>query len=227
MKMIKLMAVLAILSLNQFGGDETPIRDYPVPPSVDISAIRFIGCPIAGTAYEEQGSGFLIGKGILATAYHVAAGQNCYDEATGAKLVMYYKDPKHDFALMTGPDMPTDLPYIKYACLPFKKGESYIYYGISQYGQARPIIRNNTLVYTGDVTQDDKAVVDFIYSKGMSIFRGAIAPGMSGGPVTDVNGYAVAVNNAGNSDTTLLFQLKDTLLCTGAYTPPKNSKEPV
>ena len=181
------------------------------PATMDISAVRYIDCKdsIEG---EYTGSGFLIGDHILATAYHIASGAKCTDVLTGTPLKTYATDPKHDFALMTGPGLPTDIPYVKYSCSRFIPGQPYISYGISDYMTMKPIVRDNTIYATENMTSNDYEI-EGTPSPGMRVFKGFIAPGMSGGPVTDLEGKAHGVNNAGNRNSTIIYELTDTILC--------------
>lgn len=212
--MIRALVALVALSLSTAVSpmsEAGAMADKTVPPTLDLSAIRYLICRDHGNYYT--GSAFLIAPHTLATARHVAHMEKCVDLETGAVMKEFHDDPIHDFALMSSPSLPTDIPYVKYRCDGLKKGKTYLSYGITGYGQARPIFRMNSIVATGDIVKDDNWVEDFPHSRGMRIFKGAIAPGMSGGPVVDTDGYAVAVNNAGNSVTSLLYDLKDTILC--------------
>jgi S1-C subfamily serine protease len=188
-----------------------PYTDPSIPPSLNLSAVRYIACQKGDDFYT--GSAFLIGPGILATARHVAHGDKCVDVQTETVVTEYQDDPRHDFALMSAPGLPRNIPYVRYRCDGIKPNTTYLSYGVTDYGQSVPILRMNTVVSTGDIVKSDDAVDDLPYSKGMRVFKGPVAPGMSGGPVVDTQGYAVAVNNAGNAMTTLLFGLKDTIIC--------------
>lgn len=191
----------------------------PIPPSINLSAIRYIYCPEPDG--WVSGTGFLIADGVMATADHVAREMKdhiCYDQTDGVRIPLkpYKEDPQHDFALVSG-NLPTDMPYVKYSCQKFVKGNQYHSYGITSYGMEYPIARMNTIRFTGGYVDNTDAVEDFPNSKGMGLFDTPIAPGMSGGPVLNEQDYAVAVNNAGNEKDTLLFQLADTALCTGKW----------
>lgn len=197
-------------------------RTYVIQPSVDLSAIRFLVCMTAdGEMYS--GSGFLIGPHQMVTAFHVAEGSwqkmprtppKCMDVATKTEVITYKTDRMHDIALMTGPGLPTDIPYLTYICSKPEPKQAYIAYGITGYGQQDTIFRNNTVIATKQFTKSD-GIVEGVSSPGLRIYGGAIAPGMSGGPVTDVFGRVVAIVNAGNSHESLLYDLADTMLCKG------------
>jgi hypothetical protein len=204
---IRLFAALAIFMASPTD-DPAPIQ---IPPSINLSAIRYIYCTKGDSGYT--GSAFLIGDHELATARHVAHGDKCYDVATHTQVKMFYEDTRHDFALMVAPSLPTNIPYLRYRCDGIKAGHPYMSYGVTDFQQDVPILRENTIRATKDIIKEDDAVDEFPHSKGMRLFDGAIAPGMSGGPVTDIDGYVVAVNNAGDGHQTLLFDIKDSALC--------------
>jgi S1-C subfamily serine protease len=165
-----------------------------------------------------QGTGFLIAKNVIATANHVAEDQTCIDKTTGEPLKTYKTDKRHDFALMTEAAESVG-PYTRYSCQRPDPGQYYISYGWSSLGMPdffTPILRNNNLLSTkrhsktGDVSS-------FLDSSGMRIYNFPIAAGTSGGPVADIFGNVIAINNAGNDEETLLFDLADTALCTGKW----------
>jgi hypothetical protein len=181
------------------------------PPTVNISSVRRIVCD------HLSGSGFLIADKVLATAHHVAVDTNCIDVETKTPLTMYQADKEHDFALMTGIALPTDMPYIKYGCSKFITKMPYISYGITDAKGAigfypRPLIRANILYATDGYTQQGFHVGKD-HQPGMRIMEQPIEFGMSGGPVVNLDGVALAVNNAGTDTNTILYELADTILC--------------
>lgn len=203
----------ALASLSMFVSAPTDDVHVRTPPTVDISAVRYIDCG------DYVGSGFLIGKKVLATALHVASGQKCVDKRTGTPLKMYKKDVDNDLALMTGPGLPTDIPYIKVGCSRFHTGEKYLSWGETPYEMDswnNPIQRMNVITATDEYADvplyNDLGVKDG-EAKHVRVFKGAIAPGMSGAPVTDMDGVALALNNAGDDKYTLLHEFADGMLC--------------
>jgi hypothetical protein len=175
---------------------------------MDISAVRQISCD------HWSGSGFLIGDRIMATANHVMeGGTGCIDVDTGTPLTVYKTDKAHDLTLVTGPNLPTDIPYVKISCEPFHTGEKYLAYGITGYGQMEDIVRNNVLTATEAYTAPD-----FKFSDGMSVvharvFLGYEAPGMSGGPITDINGYSHGLVTGGGPLTSFHYEFAEGMLC--------------
>jgi hypothetical protein len=192
-------------------------KDGPaIPPSVDLSAIRVIICPIGKTG-GWQGTGWLIKDHELVTAAHIAANPQspkCYDAETGGELKIRTLDRKHDFATMTSDKLPVDIPYIKYSCEPFITGNKYYEYGVSDYNEPTLILRMNIITATSEVVTDDNLINEpNSHSLGMRVFDGATAEGTSGGPVFNSAGYAVSFDSAGDDKITLLFPLADTPLC--------------
>ena len=202
MKMFLLLAALLATPTGLVDG----LSPTPRNPTVDISAIRYLDC---GT---WVGSGFIIADGVLVTAMHVAAGTQCTDTETGGKLMVYKTDLKHDLALLTGPSLPTDIPYIKVSCQRFVTGQPYLSYGTTFYDQPRPISRMNVIMAKGYYSTNADTI-DGVPSPGLRVFDNAIAPGMSGGPVIDLEGRAHGLNNAGSNDTTMIYEFADGILC--------------
>ena len=209
-------ALLAVLvALSSFTSINKDYRTYPAPPAEDLSAIRSITCVGLGEIYI--GSGSIIGDREVLTANHIAnGGGKCFDTKTKAPLKTYKTDAKHDLAIMSG-DEPTDIPYQKYSCSRFITDKPYLSYGITSYGQPELIFRNNVITATKEYTEPGDTLDDGTPVDHMRVFNGVIAPGMSGGPVTDINGYAHALNNAGDDKTTILYEFADTALCTNKW----------
>jgi hypothetical protein len=185
-------------------------------PTVSLSAIRMIACD------EGSGSGFIIGRDTLATALHVASLTNCQDRETGARLVTYERDEKNDFALMTG-DLPK-VPYIKYNCQSYQTDKMYFSYGISPWAYSSPVFGQYKLTAASDYTDDGFLVgEDNRPMPGMRHLEGYIVPGNSGGPIMDMDGYAVGINNVSERgmfgyaviNQGYSYELKNTILCKG------------
>ena len=182
-------------------------------PTVSLSAIRSIKCQ------EGVGSGFIIGKDIVATALHVASLTNCHDAETGKGLVIYKKDVVHDFALMTG-KLPDVIP-IKYSCLGYITGNRYSSYGITPWHYTSPVFGQYSLVAQDDYSSDGFVVDGNKKMPGMRHLKGYIVPGNSGGPVIDSEGYAQGINNVsvrGMLGMSVIndgysYEIKNTFLC--------------
>jgi hypothetical protein len=151
----------------------------------------------------------------MATADHVmpAGTTGCVDVASGSSLTVYKSDPAHDLALVTGPRLPTGMPYVKVSCQPFKTGEVYHSYGISNFKQKYSIIRNNRIIATANYTGKDFKFGDGSIVAGARIFDGFQAPGMSGGPVVNSYGYAHGLVTGGSGYGGIHFEFKDSFLC--------------
>jgi hypothetical protein len=205
--MLLLLAALFLASPMPPVPKEAIARTFP---TVNLSAIRMIACE------GYTGSGYLIGDDILATDLHVADGEGCYDVASLQPLTMYKKDPKKDFALMTG-KLP-NMPYIKYSCERYKKGQTYTAYGISGYLTGSYIFRAVTVKSTGKY--ESFAWEDGGNSSRISVYQGVTVPGMSGGPIVDERGYAHGNVVGGQKDRWGIpngkgysYELADTFLC--------------
>jgi hypothetical protein len=209
-----LLALSATAAGNSFEQDEQNLI-----PTINLSAVRQIRCDVPGNpAYYWTGSGSLIEKNTIVTAYHVADGDKCVDVATDAPLTMYKSDKVHDIALMTG-DLP-EMPYIRYSCQGYKDGV-YNAYGISGYHADFSMFRQVRLTYVG--REDFYYTIDAAGDKAgmdMATFTGATVHGMSGGPIMNAYGYMVGLVNAGMDDILGLpmghsdsYDIQDTFLC--------------
>lgn len=206
------LLLAALLSSPAMTPDFVP---YFPEKMFNLSTVRLIGC--TGTA----GTGFLIGQDILVTAAHVAEAKNCSDVATGKPLTTYHVDEENDFALMTG-DLPF-MPFARVSCEGYKKGHTYMSYGISSHFAPIQLFRASAQVATGIYTDKDFIVRGSDGAKavpGMMFLLGNIVPGESGGPIVDDNAGVVGINNVsfGNflgqpAGKTYSFELKNTILC--------------
>lgn len=199
-----------------------PIGHAPWEPTVNLSAVRKLACAndLTNPLDGWTGTGFLVRENVLATALHVAAGSNCIDVETKAPLITYHRDGANDFALMTG-ELPK-MPYVRIRCAPYKTGERYNLFGHSGYFQPKSILRYSTVVAGSDYT-DEKFLVgkEMTPWPGMRHLKGYSVPGTSGGPITDLDGYATGIVNAGSHffgvplPHQFSYELRNTILCKG------------
>lgn len=137
------------------------------------------------------------------------------DVVTGKSLTVYKKDSKHDLAVMAGSTGESNLTY---SCNRPVKGVTYHSYGYSSAFAGGDFY--NPLPLEVDITATShmhKNIPGLNNLYAMREYSGPILPGMSGGPVTGNDNVVIALNNAGDEDTTDLFDLADTALCTGRW----------
>lgn len=165
--------------------------------------------------WTYQGTGWFIRDGVMATALHVVKHDTCKDATTGEVVKAYKTDSNHDFALMSGSHSKS---VMNYTCNRPKPGRTYISYGYSSDYKGGDFWNPLFQVYLIKATKNRPILVWGLWNiYPYREYEGSIMHGMSGGPVADSKGVAYALNNAGDDDTTLLYDLADTALCTGKW----------
>jgi len=186
----------------------------PALPTLAENPIRLIECN------EGQGSGFVVGKDIIATAAHVAESTGCYDVGSHRFVRPYYVDHQHDFALLTADISDTVVP-IKYNCKRYKTNREYTSYGWTSYDTTKLTEHMRSAVAKKNYSTSDMVVSmpwGTVSLPGARHLDGGALPGMSGGPVMR-NGIAYGLNNYGNmtifgpTGENYSFELADTILC--------------
>lgn len=207
--------ILAAIALTlSSSADVSRIDGWLRTPTVNISAIREIDCDdVSEKTNGWTGSGALIDNRTMVTAYHVVNGGKCKDVASGSPLVIKKVDKKRDLAVVTGETLPTMMPYIKISCEPFERGQPYFSYGISGYKAFYPLIRQNLLIATGRYAPINDKFDDGSPIGGAMIFKGYGAPGMSGGPVIDIFGYAHGIVTGGSDTHSYHYEFRNSFLC--------------
>ena len=180
----------------------TAALSFVPSPMINHDSVRKVLCK------EGQGTAFVIGTGILATAEHVGELTSCKDAETGEPYTTYHRDGLRDFALLSG--NTRSLKPLPYDCTRFKTGQSYFSFG---YGRGRYMVHH--LIAGAEYSPEDLQVGEDMFGwGGMRFLTGLIVGGQSGGPVTDENGNVVGINNVSNEGSRAYsYELADTILC--------------
>ncbi len=166
----------------------------PAAPPRDADAVRIVTCGSSrGTAWQASAD-------VMVTAWHVVANGPC--SIAGVAVATVHADPARDLAALRLPGRP-----IAIDCGGARPGRVHhaIGYALGKYRM------ESRLVATGG----RDAGTFHASLKGAALFRGGAIPGMSGGPVLDRKGRAVAIVNAGNAGGNLTIGrlLSDSFLC--------------
>ncbi len=157
---------------------------------ISFAAIRHITCG------DGTGTGSIIQADTVLTAAHVVdENVTCIDTMSGAIGTVVAKDDASDLALLKFPVKSLPERFIRMSCEGFRAGQTYYSYGW-MFGQEFVVQR---LIGTGYIapliyTHDGKALAN------IQIVQGVIIPGMSGGPIVDIDGNMVGTNQVTDWD---------------------------
>jgi hypothetical protein len=196
---------------------ETDDQNLLVIPEeiIHLESIRHLSCGVSPN--RSLGTGFIYSNHLVITASHVVGNNKmCTDTMTGAKGMIVMNNHADDYAMIFFPDdsipnLPARIDcngFVKnhaYMSFGWKHGRDFVAYVQLSRGEKIPLVplmtRDGPRVYTN-----------------MAQLHGTLIQGMSGGPITDVEGKVVGINNITNWNGkigTLSYsrELQDTSLC--------------
>jgi len=160
----------------------------------DTNTVKFIECvnqQVGNTVYGNTGSGVVIGRNTVLTALHVVYGNSCAIEGQPVKIIS--SSVSEDVAIISV-NLLTNSPIARYSCDGFKSGERYVSFGFASSGaKYEPLIAANNTVSTNPSNKFPFQVDN------LSVLKGTILHGMSGGPIINDNGLIIGINNGSDS----------------------------
>ena len=207
----KLLALVSIITIA-VGAPSKPPAYHP-HIFLNLNHTRLIQCykKINGVEWQFSGTGFVIAKNIIVTANHVVTGQSdCVDAATQLPVKTYYHSNEKDLALLSVDTGQSD-NFQKYSCEGFKKDHHYTSAG---YAFGTDLIVNDLIATGKKMTDHVEDVAPGFDPSTLTILKGDIFHGMSGGPIFNDDGFVVGINTASDGHGTATSRaLKDTILC--------------
>lgn len=183
----------------------------PYQPTIflNFSLIRHVTC-LDADKLEHYGTGFMIKRGVMVTAAHVM-GAVCWDTVTRQPITPLAVDEKNDFALATVElPYPREMKFMRYSCSGTTKDVRYESIG---YPDGGPLAMTHVIA-KDEKTPEGYTLTGGRVAAGLRGFNGDIIPGMSGGPIVDEDGVAVAINSATNhAGYGMGREIRDSILC--------------
>lgn len=170
----------------------------------DTNTVKLIEC--SNSKIGNTGSGVVIGKNIVLTALHVVYASNCVIDNQPVKIIS--SSISEDVAIVSV-KLLTNSTIARYSCDGFKKGVKYVSFGFAgSSAKYEPLIAVNNTVSTNPNEKFPFQVDN------LSVLKGIILHGMSGGPIIDGNGIIVGINNGSDGNNIVGSRsISDTPLC--------------
>ena len=181
--------------IEEIGPPDPALADRPVVEELADSVLKVRGrAPSCQRALE--GTGFVIGDGLVMTNAHVVAGTEDVGvevvdsggdvDLLGGEVVLY--DPRVDIAVLRIRGL--DAPELVFRPQPARAGEDAIVLGYPLDGpfDAEPAKIRQRITLNGPDIYDDGEVSRDVYT-----VRAMVQSGNSGGPMIDVNGQVIGV----------------------------------
>jgi S1-C subfamily serine protease len=163
------------------------------------------------TGKSSLGTGIIVGKNTILTADHVIGNKNyCTVRNKSRRLEITHRDNPNDFAILRSPTA-LNQPGFVVNCDPMKTGETYWLVG---YAMGEPTISKHSGVATNRYYRG--RAPNGVYTEHLRGIQGKSYPGMSGGPVVNSRGEAVAFVSAvatDGSNIALVKEFRDTEVC--------------
>lgn len=215
-QLIGLLSAIALTGCSYFptkAESEKPTQPNVLPTHTIIPGyVLKLRCINKYTLEGSTGTAFYLGDNQFISALHVVnEDESCVEAGSQYPLEIIKSDKTKDIVLLKIiADEPLSAQGMKINCEGFKKGETYLTLGYAN----GIVFVINKLIDTGRTTNKE-FIIDEKSWPGMRELSGFLVVGMSGGPVVDLNGKVVGINNVTGYFGTKAysFQLKDTFMC--------------
>ena len=178
-----------------FAGLEPPVSALPLPASIDTAAVRSAEAKVVkvtglGCGGIVTGSGFPIGRGLIATNAHVVSGTTAHAIITPGgsqlKAAVVYFDPERDVAVLSVPDF--NAAPMSFASA--ERGTTGAVVGYPGGGPEKtvPAVVDGTLEAQGRDIYNSNLVTRQIF-----VMQATVRPGNSGGPLIDLQGRVLGI----------------------------------
>lgn len=195
-----------------------PVVCFTFPKGVDPDNLDKITPAQLEQTAIQFGSGTIIAHDRVLTAQHVVEGATMCTIAGKVPVKVSYINAAIDIAVLDAPLGSS--PVTPITCDPYAKDQPYLMFGYAKGTEFALDFGKFSGQYADMKIADPSASGGIRIMNHMALFPGSTTPGMSGGPVIDMSGHVVGINNATGDSFAASRQLADTELCTALKPAP-------
>lgn len=191
---------------------------YTFPDGLTVDQIDKMTEAQLARVIVKSGTGTIIAHNRVLTAQHVIQGGTMCGINKRIPTTVSYQNVNDDVAILDAPIGSSPVSAI--SCDPYVKGKPYLMFGYAGGRDFALDYGEFSGQYIDAKIKDDNLPGGIRHLPHAALFSGETTPGMSGGPVFDLSGRIVGINNATGSGFAMSRQLADTALCTALKPAP-------